>query len=463
MLSVNQILAIPIKADHAGREIAHRDLDGAKPGDDYCLRVTSGEVLALLERNGWQVERERGGTVYLTRPGKEGGVSATFGYVAPNVLYVFSSSCPEFEGGRAYSPFSVYGLLECGGDFKRAADSLRERGYGQARSTDSEFKTERVASEQLKVISFGALMESNVTLSWAARGFLLKEGLHFLTAPPAGGKSWLALEIARCVAMGEPIFGCYHTESSGVLYIDEEMGDGLVKRRGEQLGVPHDVPIRYMGRQGFHLGNVDHRRMVANECQTHEIGLVIFDTLRGCCPGLQENEASHVTKVREWFKQFQQIGCTVLVLHHDRKGGQGETGVASDRMVGSGDFGGMADMGYAIDKSSGGWYSLSTIKNRLFSEDEAPKFSYSMEEKDGRIVFDAINVREERQKALVEFTEGILDHIRLNGGGSASTIAEVLGYDKVRVGTALNILHEKNLLTKTRTDGKVVYDAQKMF
>ena len=46
------------------------------------------------------------------------------------MLYVFSSNAAPFESQRAYGRFSVYALLEHGGDFALAASALRAEGYG---------------------------------------------------------------------------------------------------------------------------------------------------------------------------------------------------------------------------------------------------------------------------------------------------------------------------------------------
>lgn len=107
---------------------------GTSVGDDYNDR---GEILPLLLKHGWQVAGTRsgpnGGVTDLTRSGKATslGISATLGYVAPNVLYAFSSNAMPFDSGKAYPPFSVYGLLEHGGDFVAATKALVAQGFGE--------------------------------------------------------------------------------------------------------------------------------------------------------------------------------------------------------------------------------------------------------------------------------------------------------------------------------------------
>jgi hypothetical protein len=100
-----------------------------RPGDDFNIR---GDVRAVLEEYGWV--RVRGGeNEYWRRPGKDSGCSAT---LKNRVFYVFSANASPFEPNRAYSPFGVYTLLTCGGDFEQAARSLRQLGFGRDSPTD---------------------------------------------------------------------------------------------------------------------------------------------------------------------------------------------------------------------------------------------------------------------------------------------------------------------------------------
>jgi hypothetical protein len=99
------------------------------PGDDYNARAgQSGALESILERHGWlPTQRAADGNQRWARPGKRHGTSAT---LKGGDFYVFSSNAPPFEAGRAYRPFAVFTLLECGGDFQLAARELRKLGYG---------------------------------------------------------------------------------------------------------------------------------------------------------------------------------------------------------------------------------------------------------------------------------------------------------------------------------------------
>lgn len=97
-----------------------------RPGDDFNAR---GDIRPYLQNHGWNFSHRQGDNEYWTRPGKKvsDGHSASFD---GKTLYVFSSSAAPFEPGRAYTPFQVYALLEHDGDFRQAAASLLDRGFG---------------------------------------------------------------------------------------------------------------------------------------------------------------------------------------------------------------------------------------------------------------------------------------------------------------------------------------------
>lgn len=101
----------------------------ATPWDDYNER---GDLAALLETHGWK-RTKSGDNEHWERPGKdEHSTSATWN---GTVFYVFSSNACGFEPNKGYNKFSVYAILECGGDAREAARRLRSQGYGSGLAT----------------------------------------------------------------------------------------------------------------------------------------------------------------------------------------------------------------------------------------------------------------------------------------------------------------------------------------
>lgn len=84
------------------------------------------EALDILADHGWKYvsKRSHDGVELWRRPGKDEGISATWGS-KHNMFYVFTSSALPFEANKAYSPFGIYSLLKFNGDISKAKDSLR--------------------------------------------------------------------------------------------------------------------------------------------------------------------------------------------------------------------------------------------------------------------------------------------------------------------------------------------------
>jgi hypothetical protein len=132
--------------------------DANRPGDDFNRRADWKDVLGP----GWKTVRENGDVLYLCRPGKDAGVSATVGYCrserAGPKLYVFSTNAEPFEPEKSYSKFEAYTLLNHKGDFKAAARDLGKQGYGdQARNGRSRAKPTAPAEGEADRLTLGPL------------------------------------------------------------------------------------------------------------------------------------------------------------------------------------------------------------------------------------------------------------------------------------------------------------------
>jgi len=126
------------KAEEAYTPSLNQDCD-LSPGDDYDAKA---DVPALLKAHGWKACGSSG--KYWTRPGKKHGVSASWN-VVPDRLYVFSTST-NFEAEHVYRAWHVYAILECGGDFRKAAIELKRQGFGIKRSLTKQ-QIDRITAE----------------------------------------------------------------------------------------------------------------------------------------------------------------------------------------------------------------------------------------------------------------------------------------------------------------------------
>lgn len=109
-------------------------IKGLSPFDDYNER---GDVVGLLELNGWKIVANKGQKTVFLRPGQTTSQSSGNYDHSKRWFSVFTTST-EFEPQKAYLPYAVYAILECKGDYKEAAKKLYEDGYGERHERERE-------------------------------------------------------------------------------------------------------------------------------------------------------------------------------------------------------------------------------------------------------------------------------------------------------------------------------------
>lgn len=100
---------------------------GLSSFEDYNER---GDVVGLLQNNGWKVVGQKGSKTIFLRPGQTTSQSSGNYDHDKKWFSVFTTST-EFEPQHAYLPYAVYAILECNKDFSEASRKLYESGYGE--------------------------------------------------------------------------------------------------------------------------------------------------------------------------------------------------------------------------------------------------------------------------------------------------------------------------------------------
>lgn len=193
----------------------------ARPGDDYDAKA---DVPALLTKHGWS----GAGGKNWTRPGKEGGPSASFDHI-PGRFFAFTSST-EFKERHIYKPWHVYAILEHGGDYGAAARALAGLGYGTPAKKpgekllpekDPEPNPQRVPS------SFTLLPATDQTSLLGDRYLNRGDGL-VISGPSGMGKSSIQTQMAAQWALGRDFHGIRSNGPLKSLIIQSEDSDGDV-------------------------------------------------------------------------------------------------------------------------------------------------------------------------------------------------------------------------------------------
>jgi hypothetical protein len=314
-----------------------------RPGDDFNMR---GDVRGLLEHHGWQsLGIQPDGNEYWRRPGKEtDGNSAT---LKDGVFYVFSSNAAPLEGNHGYVPFTVYALLEHGGDFGKAAGCLLENGYGKAMEVDGGIDFEpllnKMKPKEIKMFyTASELLEEFTSMKEPLiDGLLRREEVMNVVAAPKMGKSWLVMQLALGFVCGCPWLG-RQCKKSRVLLVDNELHKETLscrlKRVADSMGIGWNdecmknlviYPQRGLEKDMTHLQA--HLKSYTGQ----PFDVVILDALYKALPkDVDENSNGDITGVYNMLDQYaQNMNAAFILVHHTSKGNQGNKNVTD---VGSG-------------------------------------------------------------------------------------------------------------------------------
>ena len=103
---------------------------GVSPFDDYNRR---GDIVDLMERNGWKVVKKNSERIFFLRPGSGAEHSGSWN-ISMGLFSVFSVNTP-FLVQKGYKLSAVFSILESSGDFKLAARKLLEMGFGEKKTS----------------------------------------------------------------------------------------------------------------------------------------------------------------------------------------------------------------------------------------------------------------------------------------------------------------------------------------
>jgi hypothetical protein len=217
----------------AARLLSPRRIENAQGIRPSTLFNQSGPSWeALLEPAGWVKCGEHRGVQHWRRPGKRhDGTSATVGAcyskTGEELFYVFSTKAAPFEPNVAYNKFAVFALLHHGGDWRKAALSLRgargvergarsvERGAPDTTAVEpstlsaarSTLRASRSApgaprnEEGLQILTLAGAKP--LTVRWLWYPWLPCGALTLLDGDPGLGKSTLTLDLAARLSRGD--------------------------------------------------------------------------------------------------------------------------------------------------------------------------------------------------------------------------------------------------------------------
>jgi len=170
--------------------------------------------------------------------------------------------------------------------------------------------------------------DADAPLSWLVKGALINGGLSCVFGGPGTSKTFLALDLALCVAHGRPWFGKRVT-AGGVVYVTGEGSSGLRQRikawRQENDGAPR-VPfvmvptsVNLFDDDAGANALIDDVKVHASLMET-PVRLIVLDTLSRMIGSGDEDKARDINVVVQRAERLQrETGAHVLVVHHSGK------------------------------------------------------------------------------------------------------------------------------------------------
>lgn len=180
-----------------------------------------------------------------------------------------------------------------------------------------------------ETISLSALMAlEDKGIDWLVEHLIPMDSASILGGYAGQGKSWMLMDLALAVSRGLRWLGRFPTRQGRVLYVDEESGIKLLRRRlgklinGRGLDSTRDG-IEFAVQKGLCLADKQSLDLLRATIDRTEPIVVIIDSLIRVHGG-EENSATDTAKIFAQVKRIiRDFGCSVLFADHHKKPGIG--------------------------------------------------------------------------------------------------------------------------------------------
>jgi len=155
---------------------------------------------------------------------------------------------------------------------------------------------------------------------WYIEDLVPKYGSTILAAVSGERKSWVALQMTKCLISGEDFAGQFKVRAGNVLYIDSEMSESELQRRCRQLQIADSKFKMFILNKGdIDLSTSIGLAYLQNFIQHFKISVVFIDTLRETAGGLREEKAEEVREFFHPLKLYKNEGVAIVWMDHFRK------------------------------------------------------------------------------------------------------------------------------------------------
>jgi len=246
--------------------------------------------------------------------------------------------------------------------------------------------------------------------SYIVDQLISKSGINAISGLPESHKSFITLEIAKCISLGVPFLGKFQTERGKVFIVDEENRKGRIKVRLDAL-TEEVLEVSILAEHGLKIDSDGTSEAIIKYCKYYDIGTVIFDSLSSMHDA-DENSNSQMAKVFSKLMLLANKGLTVIFIHHEPKSAGRNPEYASLR--GAGDILAKCDIHLSLShpKDKKDTILVKQMKNR--DSERLPNFE--------------IAVHSEEDKTWFEYVGEVSEHVG-KGYRTDNAIIELLTTD----------------------------------
>jgi hypothetical protein len=223
------------------------------------------------------------------------------------------------------------------------------------------------------------------------------------------------------------------------------MGVQKVLQRLRKLGMRSAEGMGYLNRVGVRFDNALDVERVVKHCQATGVGLVMIDSLVRI-HGMDENDNSQMRKLYDAFKKLLDVGITVLIAHHNRKGGTDST-VKHEGMRGAAEIVAAADMAYSVEKQANGLYRMYVTKGRLISDEDAIDVTFEIRDEDGLTKVRTLDAGARSEVITQEIRAKLIELISETPGITQTRLVELCGSRKSVVAATLADLEASRIVS----------------
>ena len=199
-------------------------------------------------------------------------------------------------------------------------DQRREKTLQSIKSFEESYNGKFTVLRNEEIISslesWADIRNMEIKVEWLVDRHIPKGSITLVFGKGGIGKTWLMLQIARCIGNGESWLG-FETTKAPIIFIDFENPLAVLNTRTQKLG----------DAEGVHFWRANNDKMQApkldsNEWVTYKSlpkgAVLIFDTLRAS-QGKDENDSKQMGFIMNRLKELRDSGFTIILLHHTSK------------------------------------------------------------------------------------------------------------------------------------------------